>query len=336
MVSPADNDVPEIIERFPDPIIRYEESEKEPVIRWANDRAKNLFGAVATEEHPLSDVLSGFDVEGDERTVVDVDDVDQQVAVLETDGAPQTFYLRRVVAGTDGSGRSGYLVFTDVTACVEGGDRGDEKELESPTGEQLLSVLSHDLRNPLEVAAFRLEAARETGDGIHFEKVELALDRIETLIQDVRMVAQGDAIVETTTSVALETVATDAWSTVQTGSATLRIDETATIEADEGRLRQVFENAFRNSVEHAGPDVTVCIGLLADATGFYVADDGPGIPDEDRDAVFEPGVSLQEGNTGLGLTIIERIAEVHSWDVGIATADGGGTRLEFSGVNVLD
>jgi signal transduction histidine kinase len=65
------------------------------------------------------------------------------------------------------------------------------------------------------------------------------------------------------------------------------------IEADRARLKQLLENLIRNGVEYAGPDVTIEVGDLDD--GFYVADDGPGIPPDERGDVFEAGYSSNQG-----------------------------------------
>lgn len=66
---------------------------------------------------------------------------------------------------------------------------------------------------------------------------------------------------------------------------------------------------FRNAVEHAGDDVTVTIGDLTD--GFYIPDDGPGIPEDKRDHVFEVGYSTAEAGTGFGLNIVQEIVDAH-------------------------
>lgn len=330
MVSAADGDVPEFLERFPDPTVRYDSAMGRRVVRWANDPAEDLLGPRVTEGRPLDDMLSTFDVEADDETFAEPDG--QVVAIAEADGPTRWFLLRIVTTAADPPGGSGWLVFTDLSQYV-GGDGGDSAdEPSSPTVDQIVSVLSHDLRNPLEVAEIRLEAARETGEDVHFEKVELALDRIEGLIQDVRTVARGSAVVESTGPVALETVASDAWLTVQTDTATLEIDAATRVEADESRLRQVLENAFRNSVKHAGPEVTVHIGLLEDEDGFYVADDGPGIPAGEREDVFEPGHTTG-GGTGFGLPIVRRAAEAHGWTATVTEGADGGARFEIRGVD---
>jgi signal transduction histidine kinase len=71
-----------------------------------------------------------------------------------------------------------------------------------------------------------------------------------------------------------------------------------TVEADKSRLKRVFENLFRNSVEHGGQEVTVTVGTHSE--GFYVADDGPGIPAEDPEGVFDAGYSTSKGAPASG------------------------------------
>lgn len=76
------------------------------------------------------------------------------------------------------------------------------------------------------------------------------------------------------------------------------------------------------------------VGDLPD--GFHVADDGPGIPEEARERVFESGYSTVEDGTGFGLNIVAEIAEAHGWDVDIDESRAGGARFEFTGVEIVD
>jgi PAS domain S-box-containing protein len=192
-----------------------------------------------------------------------------------------------------------------------------EKQLERQNErlERFAGVISHDLRNPLEVAFARLEFAQETGDPEHFEAAEDALDRMNALIDDVLTLARQGETVDDPEPVALDAAATDAWSVVDTRDATLDVQTTTTVQADPGRLQQLLENVFRNAVEHAGDDVTVRVGDLEDEPGFFVADDGPGIPGADRESVFDSGYSTSDSGTGLGLSIVRTIAEAHGWEV---------------------
>jgi signal transduction histidine kinase len=129
---------------------------------------------------------------------------------------------------------------------------------------------------------------------------------------------------------------------VATNGATLSLHRGGVrIEADEGRLQQLFENLFRNSVEHGvreESDGTEAVHVEVNATedGFCVDDDGPGIPPSERRSVFDPGYSTDLNGTGFGLNIVRRIATAHGWNVSIATSPLGGARFEFTGVDVVD
>ncbi|WP_435095770.1 two-component system sensor histidine kinase NtrB [Halorubrum sp. N11] len=200
--------------------------------------------------------------------------------------------------------------------------------------EAFASIVSHDLRNPLNVAQGRLALAREEHDSEHLDAVADAHERMETLIDDLLTLARDGEGVEETEWVPLRDLAETCWDGVETAAASLRVESDRTIRADRSRLRQIFENLMRNAIEHAGDDVTVTIGEVDE--GFYVADDGPGIPESDREAVFDPGFSTSDGGTGFGLEIVQTVATAHGWDVRVTDAADGGTRFEFTGVDVFE
>ena len=75
--------------------------------------------------------------------------------------------------------------------------------------------------------------------------------------------------------------------------------------------------------------------MLDDGEGFYVADDGPGIPENKRDEIFEAGYTTGEEGTGLGLAIVRSIVEAHGWEISAAESGGGGARFEIRGVQTL-
>jgi len=196
--------------------------------------------------------------------------------------------------------------------------------------EQFASVVSHDLRNPLNVAQGRLDLARKGREDDNLATVARALDRMEVLIADLLALArQGEAIGDTEPC-GLQSVAEEAWGNVDTDGAALEVAGDRTFAADRTRLVQLVENVFRNSVEHAGPDATVTVGTTE--AGFYIGDDGPGIPESDRESVFEPGVTTTDGGTGFGLAIVASIANAHDWTIRAAESESGGARFEVAGV----
>uniref|UniRef100_UPI0035C1596C sensor histidine kinase n=1 Tax=Salinarchaeum laminariae TaxID=869888 RepID=UPI0035C1596C len=134
------------------------------------------------------------------------------------------------------------------------------------------------------------------------------------------------------TTVDIRELVEDCWNTVDTRAATLINEIDGDVDADEGRLRQLFENLIRNAVEHGGEDVTVRIGAMPD--GFYVEDDGPGIPEQDRSHVFDAGFSTANDGTRFGLSIVNRVVEAHGWEIRVTDGEAGGARFEITGVDV--
>ena len=198
--------------------------------------------------------------------------------------------------------------------------------------EEFASILSHDLRNPLNVAHGRLDFIEAQDDDGHLDAVERALDRMERLIDDMLTLArQGDAVGETAT-IALEALATQAWENVATDAATLEVEADLRLDADRSRLIQVFENLYRNAIEHGGDAVTIHVGALDAGDGFYIEDTGPGIPETEREDVFQSGYTTNQDGTGFGLAIVSRIVEAHGWDITVTDGTDGGARFEISGV----
>jgi PAS domain S-box-containing protein len=206
--------------------------------------------------------------------------------------------------------------------------------------EEFAGILSHDLRNPLNVAEGRLDLYRQTGEESELDVVTEMHDRIGAIIADVLDYAREGSRVEETEWFDGAAVAARAWGSVDTGAATLEQDWAYTIEADSDRLARLFENCFRNAVEHgstssqpeANDAVTVRVGTLAEEPGFYVEDDGPGIRIDDPETVFDRGVTSADEGTGFGLAIVREIAEAHGWAVRATESDEGGARFEFRGV----
>ncbi|MGB9985459.1 PAS domain S-box protein [Salarchaeum japonicum] len=207
-----------------------------------------------------------------------------------------------------------------------------ERELERQNEqlEQFAGVVSHDLRNPLSVADGYLTLARETQDSDALAEVARAHERMNDLIEDLLALARRGDGVQTETALDLATVAEDAWQHVPTESATLDIATTGTVYADRAILQQLLENLFRNATEHGGDTITIALH----ENGFTVADDGPGIPEPDRERVFETGYSTRSSGTGLGLAIVAQCAEAHDWTIRATQSPDGGAQFDLTNVQV--
>ncbi|WEL16214.1 Signal transduction histidine kinase, contains PAS domain [Halorhabdus sp. SVX81] len=274
--------------------------------------------------------------------------------------------------------------------------------------ERFAGTLSHDLRNPLSVARGRIDLAQETGDEAHLETAAAALERIDQLVEDTLALARKGQAIEDREPIELAALARTAWETVDTDGATLEVEPAGdiTVYADHSRLRTVFENLFRNAVEHGSTnpdsqprraaftdgtgadtqprstqresesdvdpgsksgdpllrggdsntdepqseptserlaerdsnagDASLTVRLGRTEHGFYVEDDGPGIPEDDREDVLEYGYTTDATGTGLGLAIVDAIANAHGWGVEIADGRDGGARIVFDEVDIVD
>jgi PAS domain S-box-containing protein len=215
--------------------------------------------------------------------------------------------------------------------------------------EEFAEVASHDLRNPLSIAAGRLSLAAEECECETLDGVGDALDRMDRIIEDILWLAREGGEVDDLDPVDLGSIVRSTWddATADHDSVELvgrngGIEELGTIDADCRLLRRLLGNLFRNAVKHGSTSdqnesddtaVTVTVGTLGDADGFYVADDGPGIPEEERDRVFERGHSTAEDGTGFGLSIVGRVTDAHGWTVRVTESDAGGARFEILGVD---
>ena len=220
------------------------------------------------------------------------------------------------------------------------GRKERERELEQKTErlDEFAGIVSHDLQNPLSVVDGRITLAKESSENPevadHLERAEGALDRMDDIIDATLTLARKGRTVDRTEPVDVDDLVEECFRTVTPREATLRVSvEDLTIRADPERLRHVLENLFANAVEHGGEDVTVRIGRVRD--GIYIADDGPGIPEDEREEIFDPGYSLAEEGTGFGLAIVEEVVEAHGWDVDVAESDDGGARFEITGIQTI-
>lgn len=206
--------------------------------------------------------------------------------------------------------------------------------------DQFAAVVSHDLRNPLSVASGSVSLARENPDDEHFSRIERAHDRMRGLIDQVLALSRDEEELETKPH-SLADLAGTAWAHVDTGEAVLSIDTDRLVACNKDQLLQLFENAFRNSVEHAGPACHISVRTVPETPGpeppvdgFLISDDGPGIPESERESVFDHGFTTSEDGTGLGLAIIEKIARSHDWSVRATESQEGGLGLVISGATL--
>lgn len=267
---------------------------------------------------------------------------------------------------TDGRDRHvGWLILVyDITTRKR---RESELERQNERLDRFADLVSHDLRNPLSVASGYLDIARDTEDEAdtaeYLDRVERSHERMEAIVDDVLTLARGGASVTEPRPVDVAALTRRAWNGVETGNATLEVHSCEKIGADPTRLQRLFENLFRNAVEHGiedgdlhtaengvthhdadepsseSPDtlteLTVTVALEDTGSGepvLTVEDDGRGIPSSIRERIFEEGVSTAETNTGLGLRIVEQVTQAHGWSITATASSTGGARFELRGI----
>ena len=297
-----------------------------------------------TSMETIEEILVGesstktVDVQGDERRCYDV--------TVSPISIPSDDDIGRVIA------------FDDVTERVERKQQLEaQKESLERQNEQLdkfASVVSHDLRNPLSTTDGWLNVADDAVSGddpdldeaaMALENIEQAHERMETIVDGLLRLARAGRSVEASETVSLGEVAADAWehATVDDCELESHLSTEIMAEADRDRLLQVFENLFRNAADHNQSGVTLEIGVLdgaesntdgGDRSGFYIEDDGRGIPEKAREEIFEHGYTTDSDGTGLGLSIVQDVVAAHGWRIDATTGDDGGARFEISGVDI--
>jgi signal transduction histidine kinase len=198
---------------------------------------------------------------------------------------------------------------------------------------EFTDILSHDLQSPLNVITGRLDLYRETGEEVNLDIIEETTTRMTELVSDMLRVAQQGKVVRNPERIDIYPVLLAVKQTELPATASLEVERVPKVMASPTRLRQLFENVFRNAVRHGGEDVTVRVGPLDG--GFYVEDDGPGIPDDLQSKVFDHGFTTHQDGNGFGLSVVRTIVGAHGWDVVATTAESGGARFEITGAEFM-
>ena len=289
-----------------------------------NDAAREVATATIKEGVSAREVLPTALVET--PSVVEADSGHESVTAT-VDGTERSFEVDVDVLWNVNDLAAIVLVIRDVTEIER---YATELEQQTSQLEQVAELVAHDLRNPLTVAKSYTEFADEEAELEEHDRVIDALDRMDEIIDDTLTLARQGRHVGDLRWCSLTDAATQAWENTHTAAGTLKVDGDTELRADAARLRTALENLFRNSVDHGPADVAVTVGALPD--GFYVADDGPGIPESSRERVTEQGFSTNDDGTGFGLAIVDSIAEAHGWSLTVTESASGGARFEFTGV----
>ena len=209
---------------------------------------------------------------------------------------------------------------------------------------RLVSDASHELRSPVATIRQHAEVAlAHPGRTTTRELAETVLEenlRVQRLVEDLLLLARAD---ERTLNLNRRTVDLDDIVFEETSrlraTTSLRIDTTGVsagrVLGDPGQLRRLVRNLADNAARYASSSVAFRLGSDGGSVVLDVDDDGPGIPETERERVFERFVRLDDardrdrGGTGLGLAIVAEIATAHGATVSVQRSPQGGARFQL-------
>ena len=239
-----------------------------------------------------------------------------------------------------GRHRGAILVFHDLTRL---------KRLENLRQEFVANV-SHELRTPLSIikgyVETLLDAEPDTGSLSHrfLKKIENHSDRLAYLIEDILTLSHlesGDTGLdprEVNIHRLIEGVLDGLREMADKKKVQLKnsVPENLTLHADSQRLFQALNNLVENGIKYGGQRVCVSVSQTDDELDLCVADDGPGIPADVCDRIFErffrvdKARSRELGGTGLGLSIVKHITQLHSGTARVESELGQGARFHLT------
>ena len=219
---------------------------------------------------------------------------------------------------------------TDRVASIRHDGSSRREAHPSDLLEEISRIVSHDVVNKVTIAKGHLELLREHDNDTHFDFIENALESIQSISEMVVTIARSGQVINDFAAIELGSTAETVFAQLDNPDADLVIESSNTIQADEICLRRILDNLYRNAIEHSQGPVRIEVGVFEG--GFFISDDGPGIPKALREDVFQPGFTTESGHEGSGLSIVKLLADAHGWEVAITDGRAGGTRVEISSV----
>ena len=206
------------------------------------------------------------------------------------------------------------------------------------TQRRFVADASHELRGPLAALRADLEISVTHPDRTDWTIVArdtLAdVERLQRLTDDLLLLARLDAPQQQHhRHVDLAAIVTEATRAVRRSDVTVTVtglDTPAIVSGDRDQLHRLIRNLVHNAEQHAKNGITVTVVIDNNHVRLIVSDDGPGIPVDQRDTVFDRFVRLDNsrtrdnGGTGLGLAIVADIAAIHNGNVAVIDSDLGG------------
>jgi Signal transduction histidine kinase len=192
---------------------------------------------------------------------------------------------------------------------------------------QTLATVAHDMRTPL----MRLRLAAENSPPDQRDRLARHLAEVETLVASFIAFARDDPAAEKRVRLDLAALLDSLVADHQAMGRVVHYDgpPRLIISGQSLGLKRLFGNLIDNAVKHGGV-CDVRLGLTAEGVRIDVLDDGPGVPETDRERIFEPFVRLAEGGAGLGLAAARSIARGHGGDIVEVGRAGRGAHFQVN------
>jgi two-component system phosphate regulon sensor histidine kinase PhoR len=257
-------------------------------------------------------------------------------------GAPDTIFIARTAPVAASGGRGAVLVLHDITDLR----RADRVRRD------FVANVSHELRTPLTAVRGYVEALLDEGsDAVEsrkfLETIARHTHRMERLVRDLLRLARLDAgqepleRVPCTVQSLFEGVAGDLAEVIADRNQDVTFDvasDAATVGGDPAKLHDALRNLLENATNYAPEGSRIVMSARRDAgtIRLSVADEGPGIPEEDLPRVFERFYRVDKarsrgardpGGTGLGLAIVKHLVELHGGKVQVENREPTGALL---------
>lgn len=195
---------------------------------------------------------------------------------------------------------------------------------------RFIASAAHELRTPIAILRVKVDAADEAAT----RRLGSDVERLATLAEQLLDLQRLDTVwthEDIDLASLVRRVAADLAPLLIASDRTIAVvvdDEARPVRGDTGAIERVVTNLVQNAIEHGGRHVTIHVL----GTTFEVEDDGPGMPPEERERVFEPFHRLRPRSTGtgLGLNLVQQVVERHGGHVSILGAPGGGTIVRVS------
>src|SRR6267143_1410008 len=189
----------------------------------------------------------------------------------------------------------------------------------------LLANASHELRTPLARIRMAVELMKENADPVRKAGLEQDIAELDALIDEILLASRLDAVKELDTDEEVDLLALAAEECARYENAELE-GEPVAVRGDPRLLRRMLRNLLENAKRHGVPPIEVRVSRTGHGAELAVCDHGAGVPEDERERVFDPFYRAGTGQgSGLGLALVRQIARRHGGEARCAPRSGRGS-----------